>query len=157
MPLIWVLPVDQQRRRDRLRNQCRVKESWAPGLKIDHRLLKFFGRPASERFLLFLLSPSWLRFRVALWLLPFKVLRWIFPNVARAYGLGPDDDHFPSESAARVFGPPSMSLCDLSYASDGRSTSPWAQRDSGEGTADSGRPRGTILGTDGRHGASFRG
>ena len=30
------------------------------------QLLKFFGRSGSERFLPFLPSPSWLRFRIAL-------------------------------------------------------------------------------------------
>ena len=62
------------------------------------RLLKFFGRSGSERFLAFLPSPSWLRFRVALWLLPFKALRWIFFKLARAYGPRTDEDHFPSET-----------------------------------------------------------
>ena len=36
--------------------------------------------------------------RVALWLLPFKALRWIFFRLARAYGPRTEKDQFPSET-----------------------------------------------------------
>jgi Transglutaminase-like superfamily len=64
------------------------------------RLRKFFGLPTPERFLLLRAFALLAVVRVALWLLPFKVLRWILSKLAHAYAPRPDEGHFPSESGA---------------------------------------------------------
>lgn len=61
------------------------------------RLRKFFGLPAPERLLLVRAFTLLAAVRIALWLLPFKVLRWMLSKLAQAHTRYPSECHFPSE------------------------------------------------------------
>ena len=62
-----------------------------------NRLRKFFVLPTPERVLLVRAFALLFAVRLALWILPFKVLRWILSRLARMLTPSHKEDRFPLE------------------------------------------------------------